>query len=266
MSVEKIEIKIKTSDVISLFLVHLKETTDCLTHIYNCIEKSEINIYELLPTDNLPFIVNDKKPVPTIKEQKQLTINWALTKAFEDLINGLVKSFEVTIWHLRIYNLHKEHTDKKSRKEVEKEIERIKTDIEDYNFPAFIEKIESLLNLSLPLREEILSINKIRVCLVHRHGLVGQKDIKNSPTNDLQLKWIERKFWTTSKNKRKEINYDLRKSGVIIDNLSCKTIKNKKTFKLKEKVFLDINEFNSLAYTCAIFANKMYSLMPLELR
>lgn len=262
MEDEKIEIKFELEEVTNKFLLHLKDTTDCITHIYYAIDESGIDIHKPLPTDSFPITISDNKSLPTISEQKQLTLHWTLSKAFEEFVNGLTKSFKETYKYLKIYNLSQEPKYTRTREALEKEFQQIEIDIEKIDFPTFIDKIEGLLKQKLPLTDEIKSINKTRNCLVHRHGTVGQKDIKNSPTGDLRLKWISLKFWTKINGLQTEITYDLRKDGIIADGLSIQTIKNEKVFKLGNKISLDINEFNGIAYTCATFANGLFPIMP----
>ena len=262
MEDKKIEIKFELGDVTNKFLSHLKYLTDCITHIYYAINRSDIDIYRPLPIDSFPIMVSDNRIKPTIDEQKHLTLNWTLAWAFEDFIKGLTKSFKETYKYLKIYVLSQEPRYTRTKDDLEKELQKIEIDIEKLHFPDFIKKIEELLNQTLPLREEILSINHVRNCLVHRYGTVGEKDIKNSSTGDLQLKWISLKFWANINGQQTEINYDLRKDGIIVNDLSHQTIKNEKTFKLNDKISFDINEFNGIAYTCATFARELFSLMP----
>lgn len=262
MTDEKIEIKFELADVTNKFLLHLKDTTDCISHIYYSIDKLDIDMHKPLPTDSLPIVITDNRPKPTKDEQKQLTLLWTLTKAFEEFINGLTKSFKETYKYLRIYVLSQNPKYTRTREELEAELQKIEIEMEKLHFPDFLDKIEKLLNKTLPLREEVLSINQVRNCLVHRHGTVGEKDIKNSPTSDLQLKWNSLKFWTKINGQQTEITYNLRKNGIIADGLSLESIKNVKAFKLGDKISFDINEFNGIAYTCATFANGLFPLMP----
>jgi len=262
MENEKIEIKFELAEVTNKFLLHLKETTDCLTHIYYSIDKSVLDIHQPLPTDSFPVKITDNKPSPTIEEQKQITLNWTLTKAFKDFITGLTKSFKETYKYLKIYTLSQEPPQTRTREDFEKEFQKVEIDIEKFHFPNFIEKIETLLKQALPFREELLSINQIRNCLVHRHGTVLNKDIKNSPTGNLRLKWISLKFSTAKGGQQTEITYAFRKDGVTVDNLSYETIKNEKVFKQGDKISLNINEFNVISYTCATFATGLFPLMP----
>jgi len=129
-------------------------------------------------------------------------------------------------------------------------------------FPVLIEFVEKYIGHPLPYREEIISINKIRNRLVHREGLVSDIDIRNKSNEELEMKWISLKWYTKINEVLTEITYDLRKEGLNVNNLTYKVVDNKKTFKLGQKITIDINEFNGIAYTCAEFAQYIYSSMP----
>jgi hypothetical protein len=262
MNDEKIQIKFELAAVINNFLLHLKDTTDCITHVYYAIDQSDINIHKPLPTDSFPIIINDKRPKPTIDEQKQLTLHWTLTKAFEEFINGLTKSFKEMYRYLSIYTLSQEPKHTRTQEEFEAALQKIEVELEKLYFPDLLHKIEKLLGQPLPLKAEILSINQVRNCLVHRHGTVGEKDIKNSPTGDLQLKWRSLKFRTKINGEHTEITYDMRKNGLILNNLSIETINNVKAFKQGDKISFDMNEINGIAHTCASFVNGLWPLIP----
>jgi len=263
MEKEKLEIKIDVADVANNFLLRLKEITECLTHIYNSINQSVIDIYKPLPTDGFPLKISDNKPNYTIEEQTQITLNWVLTKAFEDFINGLTKSLKSTFIYLNLLALSRSQIITNKKKEViEKEIEKIYKRSEDMNFPGFIEEIEKHLNTRIESSSEIISINDVRNCLVHRHGVVSEKDVQKSKTNDLRLSWFSLKFYTQKGGLENEITYKYRKEKIIVDNLTYKIVKNEKIFQLGDKITIDINEFNGVSYTCATFVLALAKLMP----
>jgi hypothetical protein len=262
MKKNKLKVSFDIGEVANKFLLHLKETTDCLTLIYHSLEKLEVNIKNPLPTDDFPIRINDNKSTPTLDEKRQNTLNWVLTKAFEEFINGLIKSFKETYKYLTIYSLSLNQPSNFSQEDYINLIRKTNLEIEKYHFPEFIEKIEKLLNKSLTFKEELLSINQVRNCLVHRHGIVSEKDIKNSSTGDLRLKWNSLKFLTTIKGAQKEITFAMRKDGLIINDLSIKTIRKVKIFNLGDKIEIDINDFNGISKTCADFALSLFQLIP----
>ena len=224
MEDENIEIKFELAEVTNKFLLHLKDTTDYITHIYHAIDKSDIDIHKPLPTDSFPITITDNRPKPTIDEQKQLTLRWTLTKAFEEFINGLTKSFKEAYKYLRIYTLSQEQNNTRTRENLEEELQKIEIETEKLHFPDFLYKIEKLLSKTLPLREEILSLNQVRNCLVHRHGTVGEKDFKNCTSGGLILKWNSLKCLTKINGQLTEITYEMRKDGMTVHGLNIQTI------------------------------------------
>ncbi len=101
MQDNKVEIKFDLSEVSNKFLLHLKETTDIVTFIYNSINYSDDIPLKPLPTDSFPIAIDNKKPPSTKEELKFKTINWVLNKAFEEFINGMTKSFKAAYMYLQ---------------------------------------------------------------------------------------------------------------------------------------------------------------------
>lgn len=259
---DKIEIELQLDDVTNKFLLQIKETTESVARVYQAIEMLEIDIHKPLPTDDFPILIDDKKSKPSIIEQKEITINWVLRKGFEDFTSGIILIFKEVYKNLKIYSFYKEHNGTKTREQIEAELNKINEDSEKFHIPNFIEKIGELIELPLPYKEEIISINKIRNCLVHRHGIVSEKDIKDSTDGKLHLKWISLQSYTIINGEKHIITYEMRKKEITVPNLYYERILNEKVFKLKEKISLSINEFNGIAATCAEFAYSLFGFMP----
>ena len=263
MEDESIKLEFDINEISRQFLLHIKQTTDNFSCIYFAIDNLNFENIKPLPTDNFPLaIINDKEKEIDNKEKKQNIINWTLTKAFEDIIIGLTKGLKEAYKYLRIHDASLNKSLKWTHELLNAELQQIEIDLEKIHFPSFISKIEELLNDKLYLKDEIISINRTRNCLVHRHAIVKENDTKYSPKNNLCLKWISTSFWTEINGNKKQITFDFRKKGVHVDNLQYKTNNKEKIFKLGERVIIDINEFNDIAYTCVIFSNNLLNLMP----
>lgn len=262
MEEEKITITLDISAVLNKCMFHINEITNCLTHIYQAINLSNIDVIKVLPTVDFPIQINTLMPKPTIEEQKGISINWIIAKGFEEFINGLTKSLKEAYRCLRIYELSKQSKIYLTKNDLDREIKKIDKKVEDLSFPTFIVEIEKLLNKKLFLRDEILSINKIRNCLEHRHGIVGEKDIKRSPSNELILKWYSIKTFTKIEDKQIELDYEYRKDGIFVENLQIKPFTNERKFKINDKITLDINDFNGISYTCLAFVQELFNIMP----
>ena len=262
MKEQPIEIKLALENIVNVFLEHLKETTNCVTHIYHSIEESNIDLSKPLPTESFPLKINNNKPALTIKEQKIVSFEWVVRKAFEDFINGLTMSLKEANKIIETLLLSEKPKYSMTKEEIENELEKINVKIEKLHFPELVKSIEDYLSCSLRFSEEIISINKIRNCLVHRNGVVSDKDVRNN--RDLELKWISLKWYTLIENISTEITYDMRKNGITVSNLEYKVIDNRKSFEKGQKISIDINEFNGIAYTCSEFARFLYSSIPFQ--
>lgn len=248
------------ADVANEFLLHLKQSIECVTHIYNALEIADVDLRKPLPTDSLPFIVQDDRIKITLDQQKQISISWILSKVFEEYVNGLMKTFKVTYRYLKLYSLSNEAGFNGSVEVLNKELQRLEKDIEKFHFPDFINQIEILLGNPLYLREEIISINKVRNCLVHRNGIVGRKDITN--TNSLDLKWNSLVNYSKMDGKDIELSYNHRKDKIILDNFSIQRKQNIKSYALNDEIKFNINEINGLSYTCSEFVLKLMNQVP----
>ena len=259
---EKIEIQFKLEQVSNKFLIHLKETTDIVSHIYYSIHNSGYAPNQPLPTNSLPLLIDDKKHKLTKVEQKQRSLDWIFKKAFEEFISGLTMSLIEGYRFVKLHALASQNPYPGKKEDLENEMENIDIAASKAHFPELMKHIEQGLGQSLPLRDEINSINKVRNCLVHRHGIVQQKDLYDANSDTLTLKWKSIKLYTYKDGQLKELVYETRKDGILIDNMQKEQIDNVRHFKLGDKITIDLNDFNGISFTCADFAKTLFDIMP----
>lgn len=260
-----IQINIQISDVTNTFLLQIKDTTESVSRIFQSIENlsNEQLLHKPLPSDSFPVLIVDNMPKSTPKEMKEQVLNWAIRKGFEDFIIGLTKSFKETYKLLALREFALNQPDTLSYEEFEETVSKIEKEIEKFNVPIFISKIEKFLGKEVPLKKEICSINRVRNCLVHRHGVVSDRDISENE-NALNLYWLNIEYWTYDGDKKIPITFEVRKKGMTINNLSHKIVECSKSFSKNEEVTIDVNQFNGIATTCAEYANRIFELLPKE--
>lgn len=258
-----VQVRFDLSDITNEFLFQIKETTESISRIFQAIDnlKNEDLLHKPLPSDSFPILINDKGKSKSATELREETINWAIRKGFEDFIIGLSKSFKETYRYLSFRNIASDSDLLLTEEELNKKLDKIEKVNEKLSVPGFIEEIEKLLGQELPLKKELKSINKVRNCLVHRHGIVKEKDLHND-SSTLKLCWLDAQYWSVINGKKVYVTYDKRKEGLIIDNLSSKIIECDKSFRRGEEIILDINEFNGIAFTCAEYARRIYDIIP----
>jgi hypothetical protein len=115
---KKVEIKLDISAVSNKCMIHIQEITNCLTLIHQAINHSNIDIIKLLPTNSLPIHIETLMPKPTIEEQKEIAINWILTKAFEEFVNGLTKGLKEAYRSLKFYEFALKPNDSLSEEDI----------------------------------------------------------------------------------------------------------------------------------------------------
>jgi len=250
-----IEIKFKLDEVANQFLFHLKEIIDCVNQIYYAVEETSIQ-NKPLPTDSLPIYIDDKRPRPKANEQKEKTINWLLKKAFEEFIAGLTKSLIEAYCFVKFQKLSSVKF-LGTKAELEEKIEKIRINANKAHFPELIEHIEKELGNSLYLKDEIQSINRIRNCMVHRDSVVQQKDLMGTDMETLNLKWISLNYYTIQNGERIALDYKSRVNRIRVKKMEIEKVHKIKKFKLKDRILIDLNEFNGISYTCSEFVNTL---------
>jgi hypothetical protein len=103
------------------------------------------------------------------------------------------------------------------------------------------------------LREQILSINAARNCLVHRNGVVTEQDL--NATSALEVKWTSLVVIVKSEDGEKDLVL-----GEVVEKDSVIAIRNKesvKTFSLGKRVLFTAREFANIAWGLFLFGNDL---------
>lgn len=257
MEQEKIELRIKVDEISSVCLLQLKETITAITFIYFSLQDSGFDGNKPLPTDRFPLGIDDKKEKPNAEQQRNATLNWATRKAFEDFIIGLTKSLKKAYKFLSINEISKKTA---SKEEFEKALAKVEQEVEKLHFPDMLTRIENMVDKKLPFHEEVISINQIRKCLVHGHGIVREKDLKECGAEHLKLRTQALYSYSLGEVGKTEITFERRKDGLQVNGMQMDLQQREKSFGIDEQVVIDINDFNDVAFTCAMFADSLYKI------
>lgn len=255
---QEIKISFKLEEVANNFLIYQKRTIENVTFAYNSINSNDSERKILLPTDGLPLFIDDYKKPLANNEIKENTLNWLFQKAFEEIIIGLTPSLIEAFKVLKVRDLYLTNNTYENTEALNQVLSRIDIEAHKMHFPGLIAKIESYLGHILVFSEEILSINQVRNCLVHRQGIVSEKDLNDKDSETLNLKWQSLNYYEIKGEEKILLDYRTRKNGIKVQNLHIEPNDNLKQFKLKSKVSIDINEFNGISVTCTKFAHALY--------
>ncbi len=102
-------------------------------------------------------------------------------------------------------------------------------------------------------REQVLSIDIARNCLVHRGGVISEKDITSD--NQLDVKWIKLMMVLQSEDGEKELVL-----GEMVEKDSVLGMRNQevvKTFTLGQQITFTADEFANISWGLFLFGNDL---------
>jgi hypothetical protein len=112
-------------------------------------------------------------------------------------------------------------------------------------------------NIDPKFREQILSTNAARNCLVHRNGVVVEQDI--NAASGLEVKWTNLDLIVQNEDGEKDLVLG---ETVETDSIiALRTRETLKTFGMGERVLFSAQEFANIAWTLFLFGNDLVQKM-----
>lgn len=108
------------------------------------------------------------------EDRRQAYASWLLCRGFQELLRGIRASFEEALIYLDIYR-QRETLERWG--DFQAALQAVKSRAERLNFPDLMTAVSDGLAEPLAFQEEIRSLQRVRNCLEHRRGVVGQPDI-----------------------------------------------------------------------------------------
>lgn len=124
-------------------------------------------------------------------------------------------------------------------------------EFEKKHFPSKINELEKNYGFDIWYKEELLSINQLRNCLVHRLGMVSSKDCNDS--NCLKLKYLSFQLVYEENGELIELKFGPKYRGTELNKILPKTklkINNlEKEFKINSIIVLDKKDFFDIVFS-----------------
>lgn len=252
---QRLELTLNPNGVIAPLLRQLKECADSVLFGLQSIELVD-EIPPDLMVDEGFFRYRFAPDTDDIATKKDRYKTWLIKKGFEDLVKGIEYSLREAYLYTSVI-AHAENI------KTEEDINQLKKVASEMHIPAMIEKVEPLLTRPLSYKKEILSINKARTCLVHRGGMVAQKDINDAENNALRIEWVRLKLFYNRGGEEIEIA----ESGVIDGGPDGTSIMMRKeenafSFNLGHRIILNYKQFNEFIVTCHHFGVDLADALP----
>ncbi|MEX1376173.1 MAG: hypothetical protein AB1Z23_01755 [Eubacteriales bacterium] len=212
-----------------------------------------------VPTD---FMKNEEDFIklqidnPLSKEELDATLKKILiNKSFEDLIKGI----NLTLcdgYHMLLTCKEMLDGKPKSLKDIEELKNNYYKRAQNMPFPKLIEKMEQILGEKIKYKDEILTINNVRTCLVHRNGVVlANKDINNKGNNTLELKYLKMTLTSGTPNNMEEKNHSFTLNSGETAKLSFPSMSLE--FHPNDDVLLNYKFVFDVGITCYLFIEQL---------
>lgn len=194
-------------------------------------------------------------------ERLQLYESWLLSKGFHEQARGVRETLEEAVFYLEMLKYRPAET---TWGEFQAHLAGIRKRAGDLNFPALLEEVNAGLTSSMTFNDEFASFQKVRNCMEHRGGIVGERDIDDSGHLRLRLPRLKL-FYNNPAGEEVELA-----AGTIIDThehtgmaeMLIRRDTRVKTYALGEKVCFTAAEFNEFAFACHLFAADVASKLP----
>lgn len=265
---KKVSVYTDLKDITKACFGQLKETTESITHAFHSVKNYNISEFHPLETDGMPLVITtdtSTQPVTDLDILRPQTYNWIFKKGFEEFVVALTESLIVAYRYARYSNLANQsnHTPIVNDIVLDDMLEAIDNAALLNYLPNLINEIEKIFVIELPLKMEIISINNVRNCLVHRNGRVSKVDLKKTSDSHLTLRYLENVVIGTVNGKEFELKWEHKVNEIKLDKYP-KYIPTPriKQFALNEKIIIDANVFNDVSFTCVRFTQELMRSLP----
>jgi hypothetical protein len=239
-------------------LLHIKDTTTVVTHLYSAIQDFPISKVCPLPTDNLQNLFNSDDEVLVKENQMVISLEWIMKKAFEDFINAIFKSLKEAFKTIKFLEFCLKGEFKESLNRVLTQLDDIEKKADRKHFHNLIEEIEKTIKQELIFKNEIISINKARNCIVHRDSIVKNIDTNNDQKDKLIVQWIALNSYIRVEDSFEKLTFKRREKNVLLKAHEFREESEYSEFKIGESIKFTINDFNGITYSCYKFANQLF--------
>lgn len=253
------QIEIEITEISNKALRQIKTTTDAISFIYHALLNFHSTELPPLQTDSLPFKIEDTSIDNSPVAMKKRSMDWLFKKAFEEFILGLTESLIEAhkFVNFAALSISSRDTKKMTEEEIDAEIAIIRSRPHKLPFPVLLDQVEKELGIELPLKREILSINSVRNCLVHRNSVVSKLDLRDELQDCLHLQYLDLVTFYRKGEDMIEMKWADKEDELVTNALQFREIFKSIEFKKGEQVSIDQNIFNGVAYTCTIFLQNL---------
>jgi hypothetical protein len=255
----QVTLTLQPDGVVAPALQAIQASLEVISFCLAALDKEDLSKPTQL--DSAGFEMRFQGPNLDADQRKQLYTNWLLAKGFQDLARGMRRSLEEAAVYVAVVSAAKQGLFEgiKTYGDLQTKVQEFRTGAEKSSFPDLMDRVNRRLSSPLNFENEFRSLQKVRNCLEHRAGVVGEADT-DKQTGVLRLLLPRAKFFIKKDEQEIEI-----KPGLTVEadsNIYVKYIVDTREYALGERVTFKANEFHDICFGCWSVANDLGSRLP----
>jgi len=196
------------------------------------------------------------RPIWTTDETQNEFVRWLLINGFRDVTESVSAFLEsvhdvLSFWEIACYQQSKTEVTGGDWNRI------IVGGHKSFNKRHFPDKLNHIssheINIEAKLKNQVLTINATRNCLVHRRGVVLNVDLNIG--GGLQIQWTKMVLILINKDGEKEVvpPFEADKG----DKIALRNREEKKIFPLGTQIQFTVQEFSDICWCVFLFGNSL---------
>lgn len=252
-----VRIKLDPAGVVRPIQNAVRDTLEVLSISIAAVRSSDLSV----PVPRLEswMAMEFKGETRTPEEKMLLYQNWILSKGLQEYARSVRQSLEEAYLYTQTIKAFENGALPESNGDVRKFLDKIRRSASSKKFPDLMSIVNKELLFSLKFEEEFLSIQKIRNCLEHRDGVVGDKDVAPGG-GALLLTFPRLGLFVEENGNQVEIGpgYHVEKDQMIAVRLMV----DRREYEVGSKITLSVNEVAAVGWGCWAFSLNLFSALP----
>jgi len=168
-----VQIRLDGNGVIAPVHRAVRDSIEVLGIALNAIMGTDLANVPRIPGSMMAFGLTSAEPVD-LEERRAAYTNWLLSKAFQDLARAINEALQEAYFYVEALNIP---SGQSTWGDLLEKFRDIRRSANQMNFPDLLKTVSAGLKTPLQFADEYKSLQKVRNCLEHRAGIVGERDL-----------------------------------------------------------------------------------------
>lgn len=235
-----------------------RDASEIVRFAFQAISHSDLSVPPRVPGNPIAYDLGSG--ASSAEARRLLYENWILVRAFSELARGIRATLEEAFFFIRVAAIPngpiKAHA-------LDGLLADIRTNAGRASFPKLMEAVTAGLTEPLTFAAEFQSLQRVRNCLEHRGGIVGQQDADENGNLTLTMPRIKVFYMRAGEEVELAIGAqvdpgDDRKEVVLLSKRETRA----RVYVIGERITFTADEFQEIAFACVLFISDLVTKLP----